>query len=117
MQEPYTLTASETVTFGAQNYENSSSAPLRLIASSGIERVSYKVSSSSTTPRKEPHEMIGGYLREVAALVLVFVPLDQYITVGQLSATWVVGTLCKPGPPHFRNSLGESTGVTSRSQD
>jgi hypothetical protein len=37
--------------------------------------------------------MIGEFLREVAALVLVFVPLDRYITDGRLSGRWMAGTL------------------------
>jgi hypothetical protein len=37
--------------------------------------------------------MIGDFLREIAALVLVFAPLDMYITDGKLSGEWLAGTL------------------------
>ena len=43
--------------------------------------------------KKTSYEMIGDFLREIAALVLVFVPLDSYITDGRLSSKWLAGTL------------------------
>jgi len=37
--------------------------------------------------------MIGDFLREIAALVLVFAPLDSYISEGRLSPEWMGATL------------------------
>jgi hypothetical protein len=37
--------------------------------------------------------MIGEFLREVAALVFVFAPLESYIAEGQLSGRWLCGTV------------------------
>jgi hypothetical protein len=42
---------------------------------------------------KTSYEMIGEYLREVSALILVFMPLDRYIVDGDLSANWLAATL------------------------
>ena len=43
--------------------------------------------------KRTSYEMIGDFLREIAALVLVFAPLDMYITDGRLSGEWMAGTL------------------------
>jgi hypothetical protein len=37
--------------------------------------------------------MIAEFLREIAALILVFAPLDRYISEGQVPAKWLTGTL------------------------
>jgi len=37
--------------------------------------------------------MIGDFLREIAALIVVFVPLDRYFTEGRLSGEWMSATL------------------------
>ena len=37
--------------------------------------------------------MIGEFLREIAALILVFAPLDRYIAEGEVSSEWLTGTL------------------------
>jgi hypothetical protein len=42
---------------------------------------------------KTPYEMIGEFLREIAALVCVFLPLDSYIAEGQVSQKTLSGTL------------------------
>jgi hypothetical protein len=39
------------------------------------------------------YEMLGAYLREVSALVLVFAPLDKLIQEGSISSAWWVGTV------------------------
>jgi hypothetical protein len=39
------------------------------------------------------YEMLGAYLREVSALILVFAPLDRLIQDGVISASWWVGTV------------------------
>ena len=39
------------------------------------------------------YEMLGAFLREVAALVLVFAPLDRLIADGEVTASWWCGTL------------------------
>ena len=38
------------------------------------------------------YEMLGAYLREVSALVLVFAPLDKLIADGAVSPSWWCGT-------------------------
>lgn len=43
--------------------------------------------------RKSATEMIAEFLREIAALILVFAPLDRYISEGQVPAEWLSGTL------------------------
>jgi hypothetical protein len=43
--------------------------------------------------RKTSTEMIGEFLREIAALILVFAPLDRYIAEGEVSPEWLTGTL------------------------
>ena len=43
--------------------------------------------------RKSATEMIAEFLREIAALSLVFAPLDRYISEGQVSTEWLTGTL------------------------
>jgi len=39
------------------------------------------------------YEMLGAYLREISALVLVFSPLDKLIQEGSISSAWWVGTV------------------------
>lgn len=43
--------------------------------------------------KRTSYEMIGDFLREIAALVLVFAPLDSYISEGRLSPEWMGATL------------------------
>jgi len=43
--------------------------------------------------RRSATEMIAEFLREIAALILVFAPLDRFISEGQVSAEWLSGTL------------------------
>ncbi|HXN84788.1 MAG TPA: hypothetical protein VN867_01900 [Candidatus Binataceae bacterium] len=43
--------------------------------------------------RKTSTEMIGEFLREISALILVFAPLDRYIAEGEVSPEWLTGTL------------------------
>ncbi len=43
--------------------------------------------------KRTSYEMIGDFLREIAALIVVFVPLDRYFTEGRLSGEWMSATL------------------------
>jgi hypothetical protein len=38
------------------------------------------------------YEMLGAFLREVSALVLVFAPLDRLIADGEVTESWWCGT-------------------------
>jgi hypothetical protein len=44
------------------------------------------------------YEMLGAFLREVAALILVFGPLDKLIAEGEVSASWWCGTFSSASP-------------------
>ncbi len=38
------------------------------------------------------YEMLGAFLREISALIVVFAPLDKLISEGTVSANWWAGT-------------------------
>jgi hypothetical protein len=42
---------------------------------------------------KKATEMIAEFLREIAALIFVFAPLDRYIAEDEVSQEWLTGTL------------------------
>jgi nitrogenase subunit NifH len=44
-------------------------------------------------PVQDAREMIGEFCREVAVLVLVFVPLEKIVNKSGFEAWWAVGTL------------------------